>query len=333
MVDLRDVPPDELGPALVNKVVEAVPMEGVGPWRVKPEVSKALDGFLGALPAGERIALLKAVVRQISDYRGTGGDRPPRIGGLLDATAVALYRARLPLTEDDLCDLLVLSRSDHGHGEDARPPFDLARAHQRKHGYSVKLAEAIEVFIGNLPKATTIKVRELRRSAALLAVLDPRSGPVRARPWWIDEVRASLSEIDGDERREWERLVLTMSVSERMQMPKNWERHVRSTIEELGTFLVLRRLKDWWPDPERTPQISFEGSGAQLLKHFIWMLELLPREPGEQLVCRLVAVDWPRRDPPLAILKPATAYLTTATSRTATAARGTLTLAMSRGTR
>jgi hypothetical protein len=211
---------------------------------------------------------------------------------------------------------------------DVRPPFDLAREHQRKHGYSPKLGEAIEVFTANLPKAVPIRIKELRRSAALLAVLDPRPAPERARPWWIDGVRASLSELDGDERREWDHLVLTMSVSERMQMPKNWERHARSTVEALGEGLVLRRLADWWPDPDRTDELSFEGSGAQLLKHFIWMLDLLPREPGEDLACRLASVDWPVRNPPRAILKPATAYLCASTSPEARAAYGTLALAL-----
>lgn len=329
VVHLTDVPPDERATALVKKLMAAVPMRAIDPRRGKPEARWILDGFLGTLPVGDRIALLKEVVRQLSGYRRPGGARPPRVGGLLEATAVALYKSRLPLTEEDLCDLLELSRSVDGYGEDLRPPFDLARDHQRKHGYSVKLAEAIELFIGNLPKSGTIKVQELRRSAALLAVLDPRSAPERARPWWIDEVRASLCELDDDERREWEHLVLAMSVGERMEMPKNWERHARSTIEALGTSLVLRRLNEWWPNPERRPQISFEGSGAQLLKHFIWMLQLLPREAGEQLVCRLVAIDWPRRNPPLAILKPAIAYLSTSTSPTATVAHGTLILAMS----
>ncbi|HEX8803304.1 MAG TPA: hypothetical protein VF743_03890 [Acidimicrobiales bacterium] len=336
-MDVTRVPPDDIGPALLRRLTAAVPPEAMRTGRLAREPDGPLEGFLRALSPTHRIALLKAVVRRLPDHRGARSREARRVGELLGATARALYRSRarswLPLTEDDLCDLLVLSRSHDGYGEVLRAPFDRAREHQRKHGYSAELADAITVFVDNLPPATTITVRELRRSAALLAVLDRRPAPARPHPWWIDEVRASLAAVDGDERRAWERLVLSMSVGERMQMPKNWEPHASSTVEALGDILVLRRLAAWWPDPGRTPQVSFEGSGAQLLKHFVWMLDLLPRKPGERLVCRLAELDWPRRNPPLAILKPAVAYLGTSTSRAATAAHGTLTLAMARGAR
>jgi hypothetical protein len=61
------------------------------------------------------------------------------------------------------------------------------------------------------------------------------------------------------------------------------------------------------------------------------MLDLLPREPGERLVCRLADLDWPERNPPLAVLKPAAADLSSSRSPAAMTAHHTLALAMSHG--
>jgi hypothetical protein len=50
-------------------------------------------------------------------------------------------------------------RQDHecGHGVDTRPPFDLARQWQRRHGYSPAIGAAVRVFVSNLPKATAYR--------------------------------------------------------------------------------------------------------------------------------------------------------------------------------
>lgn len=67
--------------------------------------------------------------------------------------------------------------------------------------------------------------------------------------------------------------------------------------------------------------MSLHGSGAQLLKHFIWMLERLPRADGEQLVNSLAEIEWKPRPRPFAVLKPAATYLAGATSLEAITAR------------
>ena len=273
--------------------------------------------ILSVLTPREQVALLLAAVRRLPGLRVAGDYRT---GELLYDLVAALYRSRLSLGEAELCALLRSSRHDCGHGADTRPPFDVARRYQQHHGYSPAISAAIREFVDNLPRSGAVKIQNLRRSAALLAVLDTDLSDVRGvrGAWWINQVRASLAAIQGAERRAWERLALSMTVSERMVLPQTFDRRVQPIINELGPERVVGRLAEWWPQP---PSVSLRGSGAQLLKHFIWMLERLPRADGEPLVCLLAEIQWQPRSRPFAVLKPAAAYLVSATSPSAITAR------------
>jgi hypothetical protein len=43
---------------------------------------------------------------------------------------VLLYKMKLPLSEADLCELLRTARHTYGHGQDVRPPVELAGPQQ-----------------------------------------------------------------------------------------------------------------------------------------------------------------------------------------------------------
>jgi hypothetical protein len=274
-------------------------------WGLGPEGDSAIRSILGRLSKQDQVALLKAAVEELPALRRSTEPNARRHGELLYSAVVALYKGRLPLGEDDLCHLLVVARHDCGHGADTRPPFDLARAYLRKHGYSPRIGAAIETFVANLPSTSAVKVNELRRSAALIAVLGPRK-PTPSVETWIGTVQHRLGDLGDEERKLWERLILAMSVSERMVLPGTWRRAAQEVVGELGSDVVLRRLREWWPV---RPAVSLKDGGAQLLKHLIWMLELVPRDEGEELVAALVEVRFKGRREPLAVLKPAVAFL------------------------
>jgi hypothetical protein len=216
--------------------------------------------------------------------------------------------------------LLTDARHDCGHGIDTRPPFDLARDWQRRHGYSPAIGAAFRVFVANLPKATSTQLRELMRSAALLEVLE-REPPAKANEKvWAVRLRHHLSGLTGDERRSWERIVLAMSASERMEPPRTWLEPAAEEVERLGGALVLARLREWWPDPGPDDAVRLERSGGQLLKHLVWLLDLLP-SGGVDLVLRLVDASYRPVQHPMAVLKPSEAYLERAGSDPSAPAR------------
>lgn len=280
-------------------------------WGLGRDGHAALKALVGELSPQQRVALLKAAVAALPGLRASAARTAYRDGSLLYATVGTLYRARLPLTEDDLGEVLVSSGHECGHGLDTRPPFDLARDYMRKHGYSPKLGAAIATFIANLPRTSAIQVKELRRSAAVLAVLG--ADPVGTKDSWIRGLQARLACLDRPERTVWENLIVAMSVGERMVMPNTWRAPAEEAVGELGAELAARRLREWWPDGAPGSVVNLNDGGAQILKHFIWLLDLLPRADGQPLATRLAAIRFTSRAEPMAVLKPAAAYLETST--------------------
>lgn len=290
-------------------------------WGFSKADSIEFRGRLHALDGATKIRLLHAAVELMPAYREAAD---ASTGVLLYAAATVLYREKLPLTESDLVDLLRAARHGCGHGCDTRAPFDLAVAYMRRNGYSTPLAGAIQEFTSNLPPAIAVTVKELRRSADLLSVLTAPAQPgprTRLRPW-IDGVAEHLVGLEPTELDHWRRLVLAMSVSERHLMPKTWSRVALPFLDEVGPDLAVSRLRQWWPEPGG--EISLKKSGAQLLKHFIWLLGLVPGHDGEDLVCALATMTWYPSRAPMAVLKPASTYLADAASPSAAQARSVI---------
>ncbi|MGH9224182.1 MAG: hypothetical protein ACRD2W_10480 [Acidimicrobiales bacterium] len=141
--------------------------------------------------------------------------------------------------------------------------------------------------------------------------------PAGRNDTWIRGLQASLATLAPPELTVWESLILAMSVSERMVMPNTWRAPAEAAVAALGAEAVARRLRGWWPDAGGEGgdggEVNLQDGGAQILKHFIWMLASLPRADGEPLVARLAGLQFKGRAEPMAILKPAAAYLEEAT--------------------
>ena len=296
-----------MGTMLEEFLARALSVVPMASWGLGRDGHTALKALVGELRPPHRVALLKAAVAELPRLRASADSSSSTKGALLYSTVGVLYGARLPLTENDLCDVLLSAGHDCGHGLDTRPPFDLARTYMRKHGYSPRLGAAIATFISNLPKSSAIQVKELRRSAAVLAVLG--ADPVGGKASWIRSLQAGLSSLEPPERTVWENLILAMSVSERMVMPNTWGAAANRAVAELGAKRVAQRLRHWWPDGDPGALVDLQDGGAQILKHFIWLLDYLPRTDGEPLATRLADLQFKSRTEPMSVLKPAAAYL------------------------
>jgi hypothetical protein len=290
------------------------------PWGLTPAERTLLRTQLRSLSSDEQIALLRSCVALMPQFRGRDSYQD---GSLLYEAAVLLYKMKLPVSEVDLCELLRTASHSCGHGQDVRPPVELARDYMRREGYSPAIMAAIEDFRDALPPARAAKVHNIRRTIDLLAVLTPSAQPRRGlRPWTAD-VADHFAGLPADELRHWQQLVLGMVVQEQHQMPGTWERVATAFIDKAGAGLVATRLQEFWP--ARHAGVSLKQGGAQLLKHFLWMLSVLPdRSTGDELASRIPTITWHRQDPPIGILKAAAAYLQPSTSPTARSARAQL---------
>lgn len=290
------------------------------PWGLTPTERTLLRKQLRSLSSHEQIALLKSCVALMPQFRGR--DSYPD-GSLLYEAAVLLYQMQLPVSEADLCELLRTASHTCGHGQDVRPPVELARDYMRREGYSPAIMAAIEYFRDALPPVRAAKIHNVRRTIDLLAVLTPSAKPKRGLRPWTANVADYLAELPPEELRHWQQLVLGMAVQEQHQMPATWQRVATAFIDEVGAGLIAVRLQDFWP--ARHAEVSLKQGGAQLLKHFLWMLSLLPDRPaGEELASRIPTMTWRQHDPPIGILKAAAAYLEPSTSQVAHGARALL---------
>jgi hypothetical protein len=234
--------------------------------------------------------------------------------------AVLLYKMKLPLTEADLCGLLRTARHTCGHGQDVRPPVDLARDYMRREGYCPAIMAAIEDFRDALPHTRAGKVHNIRRAIDLLAVFTPRAAPTRGLRPWTAEVADHLAGLPADELRRWQQLALGMVVREQHRMPATWGRVATAFADEAGADGVVARLQEFWP--ARHADASLKQGGAQLLKHLLWMLSLLPGQPaGQELAARIPTMTWHQQDPPIGVLQAAAACLQPSTSPAARSAR------------
>lgn len=270
--------------------------------------------FLGELDGRARIRVLRAAVERMPAYRELGAPHARRDGPVLYEMACELYGQALPYTEDDLCDLLLSARHSCGHGQDVRPPFDLALAHLRTHGYSPALGRAIAAFAARIPPPPrSSQLHFIACGADLVGLLAPDAALCRRRACWTHRLRAGLGVLEGDERAGWEQLVLAMSCRGQMRMPKTWARAVEPVVAQLGRDRVVARLRAWWPGEEPGQRVVLRHNGGLVLKHLVWLLGLLQRPAGEDLVIRLADLDY-RPKAPMNVLKPAAEYLARATS-------------------
>lgn len=312
---------------MAAQAADAIEADFVGdatPWDMSDDGARRLREALNTEYRDARVEILIEAARRMALYRGNEEIADARRrGSVMYQIAWILYESRLRFTEDQICELLTVARHSCGHGIDTRPPFDLARNYQRAHGYSPKLAKAIRFYVENLPPAITIHVKEIKASAALLSLVDPDLSDLRgaAKKRWINQVRAAMTEIPYPERSEWQQLVVAMTCGGPVVMPKRWQIPAQRLVDNLGAAQVLDRLEEWWPRPVTEGTVSLEGYGKDLLKHFIWLLGLLPYERGEVLVAGLDDVNWKSRPLPVSVLKVAAAFLEHAQTAKGAAAR------------
>jgi hypothetical protein len=269
-------------------------------------------------PRAFQIGVLKACLermlwhrRQRSSEDGLSTDY--YIGSVLYNLACALYARRLPYSEEDICQILRLSRHGCGHGGDVTPPFDIAVEYARANGISAGLFSALRDFMDGLKGVGSAQVRHLKRKGGLLFVLDAESTGTR-KSCWSDRFRAGLLTLPAEEQATWRQLVLNMTINDAYELPKVWRRDASRFVAIVSPEVVLQRLSTWWPDPKVRIVWSIQTGGSHLLKYFLWLLSVLAAgsELGPncvELVCRLSELDWKPRERAQKVMIAAAFYL------------------------
>lgn len=267
--------------------------------------SEPLLAKLDEQPSPFQIAVLKACLERMPWHRqqpssGHGLSADYYIGSVLYTIACALYRRRLPYSEDDVRQILRLSRHTCGHGSDVTPPFDIAVEYARANGLTAELLSALREFVDGLKGVGSAQVTHLKRKGGLLFVLDAESTGTKKK-CWSDCFRTGLLLLPPDEQAKWRQLVLNMTVNDVYVLPKVWRREAIKFVQALGPERIVQCLSAWWPDPTVSIVWPIQTGGSHLLKYFVWLLSVTATmsqlEPHcVELVCRLSELDWKPRE-------------------------------------
>ena len=184
-----------------------------------------------------QIAILKACVARLPALRERWSESNVyELGEQLYFIAGKLYDAKLPFAEQDLCDILRLSKHGCGHGTDVSSPIELAAAHMANHEFSPDLLCAVSAYIDGLKGIGSIQAKTAKRRAAILFLLD-RSDvlgmPGKNKKVWSQRFTSDLATMAPGERREWERFVLTLKLQERSDLPNTWRTVAESFLSRL----------------------------------------------------------------------------------------------------
>lgn len=282
-------------------------------WKPRVQILACFDDQIPSF----QIEVLKACLERMNWHRQqrAGDYHSPHytVGSLLYEAACALYKRKLPFSQDDICEILNLSSHACGHGCDVTPPFEIALAYARKNGVTSELLSAVKVFMNSLKGVASSQVSHLKRKAGLLLILDAESESGK-KACWSDRFRAGLMTIPADEQAKWRQLVLEMHVNDVQFVPKAWKAQATKFLESLGQSLVLERLSAWWPDSHEKPVWPIQTGGSHLLKYFIWLLGLIApaqalNSQRTELVSRLSLLDWKPRERAQKVMIAAATYL------------------------
>jgi hypothetical protein len=250
-----------------------------------------------AYPPQERMSLLQAAVARLPSLRADQADPSHRQKGTALYTLVChLYQEDLPRTERDVCILLEASKHDCGHGEDLKPPFEIALQWARANGVTAEWLAAIGAFAAGLKGVASTQASHLKSRATLVLLLDSRRKGKRSA--WSERFREQLAALPPNEHAAWERLVVSMGIQMGTRVPRELRRQAELGVATLGAPKIVDRVGEWLPDPDVVRNCTLDTAGGYVLKNLIWLLMLLSSSGPtiavrcDRLVERLISVEF-----------------------------------------
>lgn len=246
------------------------------PWSsAANDAQSALVQAATSLPKPAQLALLKAAVARLPELRGTRDRLHWQQGTALYELVCRLYHGKLKYSEQDICTLLLSSKHDCGHGDDIKPPFELALRWLRTNGTSPSLMAALRTFLDGMQGLSSVKANDAKTKGNLVLLLDPARAATRCHS---ERFRTDLFALEPAQRRAWERLVLHMGTTTSTTLPKGFDDQAGALLAFLGSDQVLNQLDRWLPRRDESGSCRLETSGSHLYRHFIWLLMMISED-------------------------------------------------------
>ncbi|HEY9733980.1 MAG TPA: hypothetical protein V6C89_18875 [Drouetiella sp.] len=288
----------------LDRIIEHLQYDSSEVYEKQVREVKALDPAL-------QVSILRACVERMPWYRQ---QHLKAEGAMCYRLACLLYASKPALEESDICALLTYARHTCGHGGDVISPFDSMINYARKNGVTSELLTATRAYLDNLKGINSVHAQNVKTTGALILTLDTENKSSK-EACWSETFRLELKALPSTERRLWERFVADIPPTMLSTMPKTSRTKAVKFVKAITAETALARLSAWFPNSDNpTHATAVSTGGSHLLKHFIWLLEVIASDSScaqraDRLVCELTKLSWKPQDKAHKILVTAAYYL------------------------
>jgi hypothetical protein len=155
--------------------------------------------------------------------------------------------------------------------------------HIRKHGYSLRLVEAIQRWRASLHGSHAAV--SLRHRIGLLLWLE-NVAPIQEKECWSQRIRKDLRAMPKDSRAAWQAVFENTNLAKTRKPSKPWEKAARAALACLAGDEFRLRVREWLEPFRAGTPVHLTVAGRAVLRDLMW-LALQAQDPAVD-----EAVEW-----------------------------------------
>jgi hypothetical protein len=225
------------------------------------------QSFWNSVAPGDRIPLLLGILSRYRSCRQRSGPQDldqTHESFALNELIVTGYRSKIQPSEQEVLTILRTAYHTCAHGDDVRPPLDLAMRHFRRKPYTPEFFAALRVYRDSLGQSRPVTVQSLKAGIDFILWQD-LSAPWK--PCWTTRIRDGVQEMPPVQRDRWTNLFQRFVYTDRRHLPKKFDRPFHQALDELTVEAFSRELRKWIGQP---PSRMLTSTGVHVLKNLIW---------------------------------------------------------------
>jgi len=276
-------------------------------------IKRCLD-FWRTIPADCRISTMIEILEWYGDLRKPDRTRtasshiaecPMNVSYALSELTTAAYRLaaskegnQLKMRPGEAQSLTILRTAFHtcGHGNDTKPPLELALRHFQKKPYSLAFFDAVAVYRECLSHTRQTATQMLRAEIDLILWQDPRNAESPQTACWSEGIRRGVNSLSNGEQILWRALFQSFYCGAACWPPNRWSPRAERTLSALGPDRFGDRVQGWISSTAADP-LQLTTAGSYVLKNLIWFAAIIRDSQLDETMHTLLLRRWKRRQP------------------------------------
>jgi hypothetical protein len=244
-------------------------------------------GFWSHVAPADRVPLLLGILgRYRSCRQRSDGECDLRESFALAELIAIGYRSKLKPSEQESFAILRTAYHTCAHGDDVRPPVDLALRHFARKPYSPELFEALHAYRATLSHSRPSATQSIKARIDFILWQD------LAAPWkpcWTTRIRDGVQKMGSAQRNAWAALFQSFVYTDRLHLPEKYQRQLERAFSQLLPSAFSREVRKWIAEP---PSRMLTSTGSHVLKNLIWCAVLAADADLDAALTTLVEQRW-----------------------------------------